>query len=55
MTEYGVVCPLDGSTKSPGDCYFGDCSNDVYFECYPNKYTFKAVAKPMETYNPKNK
>lgn len=55
MTQHGIVCKLDGSTKSPGECYFGDCSNEQYFECYPDKYTKAVTAKPIKTYDPPSK
>ena len=56
MTEHGIVCKLDGSTKSPGDCYFGACSNKQYFECYPDKYAGNEIVKQMKEFTPrKNK
>lgn len=53
MTERESVCKLDGSTKSPGECYFGDCSNEQYFECFPDKYTGNEIAKQMKEYTPR--
>lgn len=56
MSERGIVCKLDGSTKTPGECYWDDCSNEQYFECFPSEEISPGVAKPMKVYDPqKNK
>ena len=57
MTEHEIVCKLDSSTKSPGECYWGDCSNEQYFECFPTepKLPPDEVAEPIKTFTPKNK
>lgn len=52
MSQHGITCKLDGSIKSPGDCYFGACSNEQYFECFPAKESRSGIAKPVKTYDP---
>ena len=55
MTKHGIVCKLDGSIKTEGDCYFNNCSNEQFFECFPNETSGYKTAKPIKTYDPPNK
>ena len=57
MTQHEIICPLDGKKHTSAECYWGDCTNEQYFECFPSepKLPPDEVAEPMKTFIPKNK
>ena len=52
--RYETICKLDGKKHSLSDCYFGDCSNDQYLECFPSEQMSSGVAKPIKPYTPRH-